>query len=70
VVGGDPGGAHVARVEALADTGITLKVLGTVRAGDRWALAGELRKRILAAFEESGILLAAVKQLGGPLLRR
>ena len=56
---------HVARVEALADTGITLKVLGTVRAGDRWALAGELRKRILAAFEESGILLAAVKQLGG-----
>jgi small conductance mechanosensitive channel len=55
---------HVARVEALADTGITLKVLGSVRAGDRWALAGELRKRILAAFEESGILLAAVKQLG------
>ena len=53
---------HVARVEALVETGVTLKVLGTVRAADRWALAGELRKRILAAFEQNGILLAAAQQ--------
>ncbi len=53
---------HVARVEALAETGVTLKVLGTVRAADRWALSGELRKRILAAFEQNGILLAAAQQ--------
>jgi small-conductance mechanosensitive channel len=53
---------HVARVEALVETGVTLKVLGTVRPADRWALAGELRKRILAAFEQNGILLAAAQQ--------
>ena len=53
---------HVARVEALGETGVTLKVLGTVRAADRWALAGELRKRILNAFLENGILLAGAQQ--------
>jgi small conductance mechanosensitive channel len=57
---------HVARVEALVETGVTLKVLGTVRAGDRWALSGELRKRILAAFERNGILLAAAQQQYAP----
>jgi moderate conductance mechanosensitive channel len=46
---------RVERVEALGEYGITIKILGTVRASDRWAAAGELRKRILAAFAEHGI---------------
>ncbi|HKG56913.1 MAG TPA: mechanosensitive ion channel family protein [Candidatus Limnocylindrales bacterium] len=45
----------VERVEALAEYGITLKILGSVRAIDQWAAAGELRKRLLAAFAENGI---------------
>jgi len=45
----------VDRVAALAEYGVTLKILGTVRAPDQWAAAGELRKRLLAAFAEHGI---------------
>src|SRR3954463_1817599 len=45
----------VERVQALAENGITLKILGTVRAADQWAAAGDLRKRLLAAFREHGI---------------
>ncbi len=43
------------RISALGEYGITLKILGTVRAPDQWAAAGELRKRLLAAFKEHGI---------------
>jgi small conductance mechanosensitive channel len=50
--------AQVARIKALGDTGITLKILGTVRAEARWAAAGEFRKRLLIAFEANGIELA------------
>jgi len=46
---------RVERVEALGEYGITLKILGTVRAIDQWAAGGELRKRLLAAFTEHGI---------------
>lgn len=45
----------VIRVNALADSAVTLKVLGQVRAAEQWAVAGELRKRILAAFGREGI---------------
>ncbi|MBW3613329.1 MAG: mechanosensitive ion channel family protein [Chloroflexi bacterium] len=45
----------VVRVNALADSAVTLKVLGQVRAAEQWAVAGELRKRILAAFGRDGI---------------
>ena len=45
----------VVRVEALADSSVTLKVLGQVRAAEQWAVGGELRKRILAAFTRAGI---------------
>ena len=45
----------VDRVAALGEYGVTLKILGTVRAPDQWAAAGELRKRLLAAFNEHGI---------------
>jgi small conductance mechanosensitive channel len=46
---------RVERVEALGEYGITLKVLGTVRAADQWAAGGDLRKRLLAAFKANGI---------------
>ena len=46
---------RVDRVAALGEYGVTLKILGTVRAPDQWAAAGELRKRLLAAFNEHGI---------------
>lgn len=46
---------RVERVEALGEFGITLKILGTVRAPDQWAAAGELRKRLLDAFTANGI---------------
>ena len=45
----------VMRVNALADSAVTLKVLGQVRAAEQWAVAGELRKRILAAFSSGGV---------------
>jgi moderate conductance mechanosensitive channel len=45
----------VVRVNALADSAVALKVLGQVRAAEQWAVAGELRKRILAAFGREGI---------------
>jgi len=46
---------HVERVEALAEYGITIKILGLVRAPEKWAAGGELRKRLLAAFATHGI---------------
>ena len=46
---------HLERVEALGEYGITLKVLCLVRAPEQWAAAGELRKRLLAAFATHGI---------------
>ena len=46
---------HVERIEALGEYGITIKVLGLVRATEQWAASGELRKRLLAAFSTHGI---------------
>ncbi|HSL97400.1 MAG TPA: mechanosensitive ion channel family protein [Candidatus Deferrimicrobiaceae bacterium] len=43
------------RVEAMADSGITLKVLATVRAPERWAVSGELRRRLLEAFAREDV---------------
>jgi small-conductance mechanosensitive channel len=45
----------VVRVGHFGDTGVSLKVLGQVPAAEQWAVADELRKRILAAFAERGI---------------
>jgi small conductance mechanosensitive channel len=45
----------VSRVNSLGEAGLTLKVLGQVQAAEQWAVAGELRKRILAAFAADGI---------------
>jgi len=46
---------RVERVAALGEYGVTLKILGTVRAADQWAAAGDLRKRLLVAFKANGI---------------
>jgi hypothetical protein len=51
---------HVDRVKEASANGVTLKVVGTVGAGDRWEAAGEVRRRIVAAFAAKGI------ELGGP----
>jgi small-conductance mechanosensitive channel len=48
---------RVDRVASLGDYGITLKILGNVRAADRWAAAGELRKRLLEVFRDNAIEL-------------
>ena len=45
----------VVRVAALADSQVSLKVLGQVRPAEQWAVGGELRKRVLAAFGREGI---------------
>lgn len=46
---------RVERVESIGETGITLKILGSVRASEQWAASGEFRKLLLAAFAENGI---------------
>ncbi len=46
---------RVDRVSSLAGQGVTLKILGSVRAADRWAATGELRKRIANAFAVASI---------------
>ncbi len=45
----------VDRVDQLGERGITLKILGRVRAGEMVPVTGELRKRILAAMAANGI---------------
>jgi small conductance mechanosensitive channel len=61
----------VVRVGHFGDTGVSLKVLGQVPAAEQWAVAGELRKRILAAFAERGIRIPTAPRVmvtaaGGP----
>jgi small conductance mechanosensitive channel len=46
---------HFDLVSDLGESGVTLRVTGTVRAAEQWSVAGELRKRLLAAFEEAGV---------------
>jgi small conductance mechanosensitive channel len=53
----------VMRVSALGDLGISLKVLGQVRAAEQWSVGGELRKRILAAFGARGIQIPTTRVL-------
>ncbi len=45
----------VDRVQSFDESGVSLKVLGVVRAEDRWVAAGEFRRRLLAAFAAEGI---------------
>ncbi|MFI5262259.1 MAG: mechanosensitive ion channel family protein, partial [Candidatus Limnocylindrales bacterium] len=46
---------RVDRVEMLGDQGVTLKILGTVRATDFTAVASELRRRLATAMGSSGL---------------
>lgn len=46
---------RVERVETLGEYGVTLKILGSVRAPEQWAARGEFRKRLLAALQANGI---------------
>lgn len=43
------------RVDALAETGVELKVLGVTKPIKQWEVMGEYRRRVLAAFTEAGI---------------
>jgi moderate conductance mechanosensitive channel len=54
---------HVDRVSALGDYGVTLKVVGTVRASEQWAVGGELRKRLLTAFQDGGIEIPQAQRM-------
>ncbi len=49
---------YLLRVDALGDLGMTLRVAGKVRASDRFTAPGELRKRLMAAFQANGIQIA------------
>jgi small conductance mechanosensitive channel len=49
---------RVERIADLAETGVTLKILGTVRAADQWAAASDFRRRLLDAFKANGIEIA------------
>ena len=43
------------RIENFGDSSIDLKIIGETKPGKQWAAAGELRKRLKAAFDEAGI---------------
>jgi small conductance mechanosensitive channel len=49
---------YLLRVDALGELGMTLRVAGRVRASDRFVAPGELRKRLLAAFQANNIEIA------------
>jgi len=46
---------RVDRVKSFDESGVSLKVLGVVRAEDRWIAAGDFRRRLLAAFTAEGV---------------
>lgn len=48
---------HVDRITKIGAGGVTLLVLGSVRAKEQWRVGGELRRRILAEFGREGISL-------------
>lgn len=54
---------RVERVESIEERGVTLKILGTVRASDQWAAGGEFRKLLLEAFARNGIRLPRPPQV-------
>ena len=58
---------RVERIDDFGDTGIKLLVLGKVRAAEQWAVAGELRKRLLAAFGEHALEMPRAFLPGSPI---
>jgi len=57
---------RVERVERIEERGITLKILGTVRASEQWAAGGEFRKLLIEAFAKKGIQLPSQRQVVVP----
>lgn len=45
------------RVDSFDDSAIIIKILGKTTADQRWAVSGELRRRLKAAFDENGITI-------------
>ena len=45
------------RIGRLGEYGMSAKILGTVRAIDRWAAAGEFRRRLLDAAQAAGLVI-------------
>ncbi len=54
---------RVERVESIDERGVTLKILGTVRASEQWAAGGEFRKLLLETFAKNGIRLPRPQQV-------
>lgn len=46
---------HYVSTTAFTDLGVTLRMSGRVKAGDRWAVPAELRRRLGPALREAGI---------------
>ncbi len=55
------------RVDDFLDSGISLKILGETVPLKQWEITGELRKRIMIAFEHEGIEMASLQRLMNPL---
>jgi small conductance mechanosensitive channel len=53
----------VARVDPVLDPGVPIVVTATVTPGEQWAVAAELRRRVLAAFARERIALATAQRL-------
>jgi len=43
------------RVDSFADSAVVIKILGKTTADQRWAVAGEFRRRLKAAFDKNGV---------------
>jgi small-conductance mechanosensitive channel len=56
---------HVERVDELGERGVSLLVQGKVAAASQWSVAGELRSRVLIAFNEAGIEMSQAMLLAG-----
>jgi moderate conductance mechanosensitive channel len=57
---------RVDRVESIDEHGITLKILGTVRASEQWAAGGEFRRLLLETFAKNQIQLPGPQQVFVP----
>jgi moderate conductance mechanosensitive channel len=53
----------VARVDPVLDPGVPIVVVATVNPGEQWAVAAEIRRRVLAAFAREAIDLASAQRL-------
>ena len=48
------------RLDGIGESGVVIKIVGVTRPARQWELAGELRRRIKAAFDEAGIEIKAL----------